>query len=198
MYYKLNQTCNILICTDIPVDQILPGEILKEFSSVTVFCAAMMNSIHNTINPFTNQPFSMYNYHAIESILTGSKRFIKTSEKVLYLKENKTIEDFIDSLYQMYLGISVSKKEMRTINSILGKLKAEALRMIDADNVEQFKIGHITFIVEYINGEKKIQVKTLFINLIEKKENLEIALNKSWHHSSWKIHTETFLYISKH
>ena len=186
----------MLICSDLPASQTFPGEILKEFSSVTVFCAAMMNSMHNTINPFTNLPFSIYNYHAIESILTGSKHFIRISEETLYLKKHKTTEDFIYSLYQKYLGISVSNNEMKTINSILGNLKEEALRMIEANNAEQFKSGHLTFVVEYINGGKKIQVKTIFINLTEKKNILKIALNKSWHQLSWKIHTETFLYLS--
>jgi hypothetical protein len=195
IYYVLNETASILIRSTLLPDQTFPESIRKEFSRITVFYSAMMNAISSTINPVTNQPFSIYNYHAIESILIRSGCFTKVSENTLNFKTHKTPAKFTQSLNYQLFGTSFDYKSCQAVNAILKNISQEALRMIAAKKPEQSKAGHIIFIVEYINGIKKILAKSIYINCNKHDKKIKISLLKSWHKSLWKIHTESFLYI---
>ena len=196
IYRVLNETATILIRSTLLPDQTFPEGIRKEFSKITIFYAAMMNAISNTINPATQQFFSIYNYHAIESILMRSGCFIKESDDTLEFKTHKTPERTINLLNYQLFGITFDHKGAQAVNTIFKNISREALRMMAANNPEQYKAGHIIFIVEYIDGIKKVLVKSIYINRNEHKKRLKRALFKSWHLSMWKIHTESFLYIS--
>ena len=119
IYHVLNETATILIRSTLLPDQTFPEGIRKEFSKITIFYAAMMNAISNTINPATQQFFSIYNYHAIESILMRSGCFIKESDDTLEFKNTKRRKEPLIYLIINCLALPLTIKGLRLSTQFL-------------------------------------------------------------------------------
>jgi len=198
IYQQLNETGTILIRTTLPPNHPLPEFIQAEFSTVTMFFAAMLRAISTAINPKTGKPFSIHNYHAQESMLLGSGRFIKLSEDSFTFRTHKFIEKAGKILFSEIFNINLREKESRKISSILSGVNKEVLRMIETNHPNEFKAGFTIFIIEYINGVSNISVKSIFLNRNDynKSKRWERCLHRFFIKTSFKIQIESFLYIS--
>lgn len=199
IYQQLNETGTILVRTTLPPNHPLPEFIQQEFSAVALFFAAMLRAISTAINPKTGNPFSIYNYHAQESILLGSGRFIKLSEDSFTFKTHKFIEKAGKILFSELFNMNLRERERRKISSILSGVNKEVVRMIETNHPNEFRAGFIIFIVEYINGVSNISVKSIFINRNDynKNKRRERFLHRFFIKTSFKMQIESYLYISK-
>lgn len=198
IYKQLDETGSILIRTNLPHNQPLPESIQKEFARCTVFYAAMLRAISAINNPRTGQPYSIYNYHVTESILLGSNKFVKVSEDITTIRAHRFLRDLNKRLYSQLFNINLRKKESRKISSILTGLSKEAIRMIEANNDEEFKIGFITFIVEYINGFLNISVRSVYINSSDYKKSSKRERRRRIFRikTPWRLQTESYLFVT--
>lgn len=199
IYQQLNETGTILIRTTLPPNHPLPEFIQQEFSAVTMFFAAMLRAISTAINPRTGKPFSIYNYHAQESILVGSGRFIKLSEDTFALKTHKFIEKAGKILFAEIFNMNLRDREHRKISSILKGVNKEVVRMIETNHPNEFRAGFIIFVVEYINGVSSVSVKSIFINRNDYNKNRrrECFLHRLFIKTTFNIQIESYLYIYK-
>lgn len=197
IYHQLNETGNVFIRSNLSLSQSLPQAIQKEFHKTTLFIATMMKSISITINPKTGQPFSIYNYHALEAILTRSKLFSKSSENCVKLVTGAYSHHFSRLLFYQAFNIRLAHKQKHLFSSILSSMKNEAQRMLVAQHPEEYKVGYLIFVIEYINHKLTISVHTFYLDCHINKQAIEQA---PWKHknaiaTSWHFQTAHY---SKH
>ena len=200
IYNLLNETGTILIRTTVPPSEPLPPEVRDEFTAVMAFYAGMTRAMTFTPNPETGKPFSLFNYHAIERIVDNSGRFSKVSTDTLHFHTWATAEAFGRKLYHRLFGVKFGSRETRTISAVLETMGSEAIRMLEADNTQEYKAGHITFILEYLAGIPSITAKAIYIDCNSHRKGLKRAPWRHhrfsfFHRTSWTIQVENFLYL---
>src|SRR5437868_12143560 len=79
-YYIFNETGNIMMASTSDMGVDIQQSVRDVFAEVSVFFAAMTRAISTTINPKTGEPYSMYNYTALERIISGSGLFVHVTQ----------------------------------------------------------------------------------------------------------------------
>ena len=80
-YYIFNETGNIMMASTVDDGSPMSQEVQDVFAEVSVFFAGMSRAITTTINPDTGEPYSLYNYTALERIISGSGLFVHVTEE---------------------------------------------------------------------------------------------------------------------
>jgi hypothetical protein len=197
IYHVLNETGNILLRSDLPAQQPLPQFVQKKFSRGVILCSAINRALSSNINPITKRPYSIYNYHAINLLLLGTKQFEKILNKEISFTTKQVSVDFGHEFYKNLFDVHLNHKNKTIVSSILSSISREALRMIENQDRGEDKVGHITFILDYINGKSRIYIKSVFISCEENKESLQKAPchNTELGLTSWKLQIEDYLFI---
>ncbi|MEZ4685173.1 MAG: hypothetical protein R3B47_03655 [Bacteroidia bacterium] len=186
-----------------PPSQPLPQEIRDEFARVMAFYAGMTRAMTFTNNPVSDQPFSLFNYHALERVMDNSGEFAKVTSDTIRFSTHATAKAFGRKLYTKLFGVKFAEKETRTISAILATMGEEAIRMMEAGNSEEYRVGHITFLLEYLAGIPSITARAMHIDCNAHEKNLR---HPPWrrsrfnffHRTSWTIQTEDFLYLASY
>ena len=179
VYHLLNETGNILIKSDQIISRNLPQNIRSHFSEAVFLCVTMMKAMTQTINPNTNKPFSIYNYHALETLILGSGKFYKVFEEIQSFKSNKSHHDFSNAFYESLFGISLGYRNTLNISSILTSMTNEAHRMLTDNHSFEYRVGFLTFMIDY-NHNQSPSISLLIIHF-------DINNNSSnFYKSPWK------------
>src|SRR5215213_9724170 len=88
-YYVFNETGNIMMASTDNSSEVIQQSVRDVFAEVAVFFAATTKAITTTMNPAQGQPYTIYNYTALQNVIGGSGLFVQvTEEDVSYTSQS--------------------------------------------------------------------------------------------------------------
>ncbi|WP_209329356.1 hypothetical protein [Lunatimonas salinarum] len=195
-YHLINASGNILIRTTAPPSQLLPEELREEFSNASLLLSAMTVALSRTVNPISGHFFSLFNYHGIERILSGSGRFTKITEDFITYRAYHSSYEFGRRLFRKLLGVSLEQDAASVVLAILNSLGKEALRMSQQLHPQEFNVGHMMLVLENLAGVSSVTIKLFYFNahVHSKQIRSEPCRKNRWHRSKWDVTVETYAF----
>lgn len=95
-----------------------------------------------------NQAYSIYNYHALETILKRSRKFVLRSEEQHEFRTHAVAEAFVPTLYYDLFGARLRAREQQLIHAVLGTLEQEAERMLASPYLEEYKVEYLAVVLD--------------------------------------------------
>lgn len=194
--YVFNETGNIMLATIDCAPESIEHTARDIFSEVAVFFAAMTKAISTTINPRTKKPYSIYNYTAINQIISGSGLFIPVSGLDINYQSDQFGEKFSEDVIKKVLGLDPGVHHLAFAKAMLttmGKKAAEFLKNNSTD-----KVGNIVFVCEYLYGMPVVSAVVVNLDPQANRQAINLAPCTSVvsQHTNWKIHKDTYLFVT--
>lgn len=201
--YTFNETGNIMIST-VEEDG---GQISETFrnicSEVGVFFAAMNKAIASVINPNTQQPYSLYNYNALKSVIDHSGMFIHLNEEQIEHNSAQVGQTFSTELIQSLIGIDVGAAYLKFATAMVRSVGKEALALCNQANQSESEAANIIFVCESLMGAPLVSAIIIRLD-VQIKTNLVGIKAKPCHRSpsprkvvtsQWVFHKDTYLFV---
>jgi len=197
-YYIFNETGNIMLASTVEASQPLEESTQKIFAEVSVFFAGMTRAITTTINPETKEPYSIYNYHALERIIGGSGLFIHVTEEDVIHKTKSFGMDFSKELLESLLGLATGAGEMGFASAMMASIGKEGLRISGSSSKAESKVGNIVFVCEYLLGMPIVSAIVVYADCEQNKQQLTIGpcFKEQSTSTSWILHKDTYLFVT--
>ncbi len=197
-YYIFNQTGNIMISTTVTEDTEISKEAKDVFAETSVFFAGMTRAITTTPNPHDNgNPYSIYNYHALESIIGGSGLFVHVTEEDLIHTTKKFGTEFSEDLIKGLLGLATGAGALSFAEAMISSMGKEALRINSSSESQESKVGNIVFVCEYLMGVPLVTAIVVYIDSKAHKQTINIGpcFKETSTSTTLKMHKDTYLFV---
>lgn len=199
--FVYNETGNIFVASTLnnaTGQGSISANALKAFEEVSVFFSAMTKAISTTTNPETQTSYSLYDYDAINKIISNSGLFsIITQEEIDYQTSSWGVSlniEFIEAL----IGFAAPSPDLITIfSSLIRSMGKEAITMSNKSSSSKGKVGTIVFVCEYLLGAVSITSLVLYADVSENSHNFAIGACFTEHNESltWHLNKDTYLFI---
>ncbi|KAA3610704.1 MAG: hypothetical protein D8M58_20910 [Calditrichaeota bacterium] len=197
-YYIFNETGNIMMASTEENSKDIEQSVRDVFAEVSVFFAAMTRAITTTTNPKTDEPYSIYNYTALEKILGGSGLFAWVTKEDIEHKTKSFGLTFSKELIEGLLGLATGAGALSFAQGMLSSIGQEGLK-IGADTSDtDSSVANIVFVCEYLLGMPLVTVIVVYINVHDHKASLEIGpcFKAEEAESTWHMHKDTYLFVT--
>ncbi|RJE73523.1 hypothetical protein BGP78_18030 [Pseudoalteromonas sp. MSK9-3] len=193
-----NATGHILFSTHHDPTQPLPTPVVQTFSQVISLFSAMMKTLSTTKHPVTNTPYSLFNYHALSTLIDKTGYFVKTSDLALTIDAKNLHHTNHQKLFHQLLGQYIPHQELSFAPAMFNSLTNENLRMVEAGNRADFKSAYMVFICECIAGVPLISIQLFSLDSTQPIFNPKTQSN--WLKRLFKknhvyINKESYLYL---
>lgn len=211
-YYVFNETGNILLSTTSQDENVLSDSFRDICAEAGVFFAAMTKSIHSVINPDTKQPYSIYNYRAMKSVIDNSGVFIGVNQQRMTFKSEEVGENFSKDLIQFLLGRQLGATRLNFAQSMFGAMgeeakclcKREGKHTHDDDGVGTDEVGNIFFICESLLGMPLVSAIVVHykatVEIDDDHDSLldivKDALGAEKKERTWEFYKDTFMFVA--
>ncbi len=197
-YYVFNETGNIMMASTIDTNTPISDSVQKVFAEVSVFFAGMSRAITNTINPATNKPYSLYNYEALQNVISGSGLFVHVTEEDVKYDTKSFGADFSKELIESLLGLATGTGEMRFASAMISSIGKEGLNISGSSNTNQSKVGNIIFVCEYLLGMPVVSAIVVYADCEKNSQQLKLGpcFSESSVSTSWTLHKDTYMFVT--
>ncbi|MBD1581225.1 hypothetical protein [Pseudoalteromonas sp. S16_S37] len=197
-YYVFNETGNIMMASTIDANNELSESVQKVFSEVSVFFAGMSRAITTTINPATKKPYSLYNYEALQNVISGSGLFVHVTEEDVSYETSSFGADFSKELIESLLGLATGTGEMSFASAMVSSIGKEGLNLSGSSSTSQSKVGNIVFVCEYLFGMPSISAIVVYADCDQHKQQLKLGpcFSESSISTKWKLHKDTYMFVT--
>jgi len=197
-YYTFNETGNIMMATTVGASAEIEESVRKVFSEVSVFFAAMTKAISLTENPATKKPYSLYNYEALEKIITGSGCFIRVTEQDVFHKTDQGGAKLGKELLQGLLGLATGAGALSFASAMISSIGKESVNLAAASEEQNSKVGNIIFVCEYLMGMPSISAIVVYLDARAHKKEINAgpcfkAQSKSL---TFTMHKDTYMFVT--
>lgn len=196
-YYIFNQTGNIMISSTVNNSEAISDVAQKVFAETSVFYAGMTKAISSTINPDTKQPYSLYNYSALDSIISKSGLFVHVTEEDVSYTSEKGGASFSVELIESIIGLATGTGVLKFAESMVSSLGKEAFTISQSSSGEHKKVANIIFVCEYLMGVPLVSALVISMDCDEHQQQLKVGpcFHESTQSLTWKFHKDTYLFV---
>ncbi|MDC1162521.1 hypothetical protein OAT18_03685 [Tenacibaculum sp.] len=197
-YYIFNETGNILMASTVDSGAPLSQEVQDVFSEVSVFFAGMSRAIATTINPETKKPYSLYNYTALQRVISGSGLFVHVNEEDVSYKTNQYGANFSKELLEALLGLATGAGALSFASAMMSSIGKEGVNIGGGNSGLDDKVGNIIFICEYLLGMPVISAKVIYTDAKQHKQQFTLGpcFKESSVSTEWVIHRDTYMFVT--
>ncbi|MEZ4685172.1 MAG: hypothetical protein R3B47_03650 [Bacteroidia bacterium] len=197
-YYIFNETGNIMMASTIDSGTPMSQDTQDVFSEVSVFFAGMSRAITTTINPNTGKPYSLYNYTALERIISGSGLFVHVTEEDVKYTTKQFGANFSKDLIEALLGLATGAGAMGFASAMVASIGQEGLNISGSSSTSDSKVGNIVFVCEYLLGMPIISAIVVYADAHEHKQQLQIGpcFKESSVQTTWTMHKDTYMFVT--
>jgi len=197
-YYIFNETGNIMMASTVDSSKEIAKSVQDIFAEVSVFFAGMSRAITTTINPNTHEPYSLYNYHALQRVISGSGLFVHVTEEDVTYKSSSWGVDFSKELLEALLGLATGAGAMGFASAMIASIGNEGLRISGSSSHSESKVGNIVFVCEYLLGMPIISAIVVYADCQINKQQLTIGpcFKEESTTTSWVLHKDTYMFVT--
>jgi hypothetical protein len=197
-YYTFNETGNIMMATTVGASAEVQESVRKVFAEVSVFFAAMTKAITSTVNPVTQERYSIYNYDALAKIIAGSGCFIQVTEMDVTHTTSSWGATFSKELIQGLLGLATGAGSLGFATAMISAIGNEGLKISGSDSKHSSKVGNIVFVCEYLLGMPSISAIVVYIDAKDQSKVFSAGpcLKTESHSMTFKMHKDTYMFVT--
>lgn len=197
-YYVFNETGNIMMSSTTDSSSPITQDVQKLFSEVSVFFAGMSRAITTTINPATKQHYSLYNYEALERVISGSGLFVHVTEEDMSYKTSQFGVNFSKELLEALLGLATGAGALSFASAMVSSIGNEGVNISGQSNSSNSKVGNIIFVCEYLLGMPVISALVFSMDASTHKQQFKLGpcFQESSTKTEWKIHKDTYMFVT--
>jgi len=200
-YYTFNETGNIMLASTVGAAAEIEASVRKVFAEVSVFFAAMTKAISTTVNPDSGdkkEPYSLYNYEALERIIDRSGCFIRVTEQDVTHTTNSWGAAFSKELLQGLLGLATGAGSLSFASAMISSIGKEGLNVSAATEGHNSKVGNIVFVCEHLMGMPSISAIVVYIDAAQHKSELKAGpcFKASKSSMTFNMHKDTYMFVT--
>lgn len=197
-HFIFNETGNIMLASTEADNADIEPSVRDIFAEVSVFFSAMTRAISTTENPSTGKPYSLYNYTALERIISGSGLFIHVTESDLEHETHSFGATFSKELLEGLLGLATGVGAMSFAQGMLASIGKEAIRMGADTSSTDSKVANIVFVCEYLLGMPMVTAIVVYADVHSNKESFELGpcFKVSNEKHKWTMHKDTYMFVT--
>jgi len=202
-HYTFNETGNIMIASTIDGSQQITESAQDLFQEVAVFFAALTKSLASTPRHGATEPYdstdyyTLYDYAPIEAIVQKSGMFVTVNREDLSYTKTGTSTTFNTELIASILGFAATDgADVAALSEVLRSMGKHATLSWSKTNSYD-KIGHLTFVCEYLMGMPLVNVEYYYIDEDSVKHVVHLGpcVNGKSVTTHLSIHKDTFLFV---
>lgn len=197
-YYIFNETGNIMMASTITSDTPLTKDVQDVFSEVSVFFAGMSRAITTTINPDTGKPFSLYNYTALERVISGSGLFVHVTEEDVHYETKQFGANFSKELIEALLGLATGAGALGFASAMISTMGSEGLNLSASSSSSESKVSNIVFVCEYLLGMPIISAIVVYMDAKKHAQQLKLGpcFSEQSVSTEWTMHKDTYMFVT--
>lgn len=197
-YYVFNETGNIMMASTIDTNSEIPEEVRELFAEVAVFFAGMTRAMATTTNPDTKQPYSLYNYNALQNVIDGSGLFVHVTEEDVQYKTTKMGAEFSQDLVQALLGLATGTGELNFAAAMVQSIGNEAINIGATTSTTNSKVGNIVFVCEYLLGMPMVSAIVVYVDASKNQTvfNVGPCIKGGSTHIQMTLHKDTYMFVT--
>lgn len=196
--YIFNETGNIMLSsTDLNGDQITES-VQAVFAEVSVFFAAMTKAISTTIDPDTGQPYSLYDYTALQNVIDGSGLFVHVTEEDVLYNTTTYGANFSKELIEGLLGLATGEGELAFAQAMIASMGSAGLNIGGNTSSSDTKVANIIFICEFLLGMPIVSAMVVYCDAKENEQTFKAGpcFSESSTTTSLTMHKDTYLFVT--
>ncbi len=196
--YIFNETGNIMLASTELGGDTIADSVRDVFAEVSVFFAAMTKAISTTINPNTGQPYSLYNYNAIQNVIDGSGLFVHVNEEDIEHTTTSFGATFSKELIEGLLGLATGAGALSFAQGMISSLGSAGLKIGGHVDSSDNKVANIVFICEYLLGMPIVSAMVVTCDAKENSQTFKIGpcFSESTTHTTLKMHKDTYMFVT--
>ncbi len=197
-YYVFNETGNIMMSSTLDANTPMSEEVQKVFAEVSVFFAAMSRAITTTMNPKTGKPYSLYNYTALQNVISGSGLFVHVTEEDVSHTSKSGGVTFSKELLESLLGLATGTGEMAFASAMISSIGKEGLTISASTETDKSAVGNIVFVCEYLLGMPSISAIVVYADMEKNKTAFQVGPCIKGQSSSinLQMHKDTYMFVT--
>jgi hypothetical protein len=198
-YYVFNETGNIMMASTDNTGASIQQSVRDVFAEVAVFFAAMTKAITTTINPATpGQPYSIYNYTALGTVIGSSGLFIHVTEEDVVYNSTSWGVQFSKELIEALLGLATGEGEMSFASAMIASIGKEGLKISGQSSHTDSKVANIVFVCEYLLGMPVVSALVVYADVTQNKQSLSVGpcFQESSVTTTWQLHKDTYMFVT--
>lgn len=200
-YYTFNETGNIMLATTVGASAEIEESVRKVFAEVSVFFAAMTKAISSTVNPDTGERkehYSLYNYQALEKIISGSGCFIRVTEQDVTHTTSAWGATLSKELFQGLLGLATGAGALSFASAMISSIGSEGLKVAGASTAQNSKVGNIVFVCEHLMGMPSISAIVVYMDASTHKKELQAGpcFKATSESMTFNMHKDTYMFVT--
>lgn len=197
-YYVFNETGNIMMVTTDMDPSHLNVSVREVFNEVSVFWAAMTKAISATTNPVTNMPFSIYNYEAIEKIISGCGHFVPVTRETVEFKTESCGDQWSKEMVGTVLGVPSSAGELNFAHAMMCSMGKAAWNMSRNNATNDMKVGNVVFVCEYLMGTPCVSAIVVHADMAENSRSVRMnpCAASSSVSTTWKLYKDKYMFVT--
>jgi len=196
--YIFNETGNIMLAsTELGGDKIADS-VRDVFAEVSVFFAAMTKAISTTINPDTNEYYSLYDYTAMQNVIDGSGLFVHVTEEDVKHKTTSFGATFCKELIEGLLGLATGVGALSFAQSMIASLGSAGLKIGGNKKSSSTKVANIVFICEYLLGMPIVSAMVVSCDAKTNSQTFSVGpcFKESSISTSLVMHKDTYMFVT--
>jgi hypothetical protein len=168
------------------------------FAEVSVFFAAMTRAMATSINPQTKQPYSIYDYKAIEGIVDGSGLFIQVSEEDIDYTMNGWGVSVSKDLIEGLLGLATGAGELAFAQGLIASIGNQGLKVSGSNYHSDTHVGTIIFVCEYLLGMPIVSAIVAYVNADKAGQSFQLGpcIKESSQSLQMTLHKDTYMFVT--
>jgi hypothetical protein len=197
-FYIFNETGNIMMASTDNSGTPLSQSVQDVFSEVSVFFAGMSRAITTTINPDTNKNYSLYNYTALERVISGSGLFVHVTEEDVTYKTSEFGANFSKNLLEALLGLATGAGALGFASAMMASIGKEGLNLSTSSSTSESKVANIVFVCEYLLGMPMVSAIVIYADAKTHKQQIKLGpcFSESSVTTSWEMHKDTYMFVT--
>lgn len=202
-HYTFNETGNIMIASTIDNSESISQAAQDLFQEVAVFFAALTKSLASTpradaVKPYDSTDYyTLYDYAPIEAIVQKSGMFVTVNREDLSYTKSGTSATFNTEMIASILGFAATDgADVAALAEVLRQMGKHAT--IGYTKTKSYsKIGHLTFVCEYLMGMPLVNVEYYYIDedMVKKVVHIGPCISAGHVSATLKVHKDTFMFV---
>lgn len=153
--YAINQTGNIFISMSEGLTEEAKADFARICSEVSVFFASLTKAIGSVTNPKTGRPYSIYNYEALNRVITNSNMFVPLQSQDYIFISSLSGAELAEELMQTILSVKLPKEDLGFATETLNSMATEDS---EGDDDSDTRAANIVFKCECMMGMPLVTV----------------------------------------
>lgn len=195
-YYVFNETGNICVATTSDSGEV-DEKVTQLFQEVAVFFAGMTRAITTTINKATNKPYTIYDYEALNNVISGSGLFVNVARENIRYESNQFGATFSKQLVEAVLGLATGEGALSFASSLVASVGSNAIEISESNSSTNTHSAAIMFICECLLGMPSITAIVVSIDAKRFTESVDVGpcFSETETHTALRLRKESYLFV---